>query len=153
MGMSWLGRIGKVMAKVSVFDSSAFIALIPPERYSSWVDQMIVGSKTLVSLDLAVYEVSNALWKKYSKLGVLREGDVYMALEKFFEFIKTIFEIYRYSDVIEDAVRISLEHDITVYDAAYVALADRLGGTYITLDIRLKEKLDGTRYYDIILTP
>lgn len=45
-----------------------------------------------------------------------------------------------------DALRIAEEASITVYDALYVALADRTGAPLVTADRRLFDALSGTRH-------
>jgi predicted nucleic acid-binding protein len=39
-------------------------------------------------------------------------------------------------DVLDEAFKISLGHNITVYDALYIALALKLGKPFATLDLR-----------------
>ena len=48
--------------------------------------------------------------------------------------------------VLQSALRLSCEHDVSVYDACYVALADALGIPVITADDRLVRRLEGTRH-------
>jgi predicted nucleic acid-binding protein len=50
------------------------------------------------------------------------------------------------SGLAADALAIALAHGITAYDACYVALAQRLGVTFITADEKLVQKLSGAPY-------
>ena len=54
-------------------------------------------------------------------------------------------------DLVEDALPIALDHDISAYDACYVALADRLGVELVTADRRLERKLAGTPFAPVWL--
>lgn len=50
------------------------------------------------------------------------------------------------AELITDALRIGLEHNLSAYDASYVALAERLRMPLITADERLAQALQGTQH-------
>jgi predicted nucleic acid-binding protein len=45
------------------------------------------------------------------------------------------------ADLLRDAVRLSYQHDVAVYDALFLALADAVGADYVTADERFTRKL------------
>lgn len=139
--------------EVGVFDSSVLVALITPEEYSDWVDKIFMETRRWVSLDLLNYEVANAIWKKYRKVNVLGRGEAYEAIKRFREIVENLFDIYPYTDILDDAFETAAKYDITVYDAAYIVLAKKLDAKYITLDTMLKNRFRETEYADIFITP
>lgn len=58
-------------------------------------------------------------------------------LEKLMKMIK----IHSYDEFICEALEIAKREKVTVYDASYLALALRLRGNLVTLDVKLWEKV------------
>ena len=56
------------MQDSAVVDSSIVVALLVPEKYSIWAEDVIRRIERVYVLDLTPYEVYNALWKKYRVL-------------------------------------------------------------------------------------
>ena len=139
--------------KKSVFDASVIIALLTPEKYSKWSEKIFEEVDDPISLDLVYYEIANAIWKKYAKLKCLKEQDAHEALNKAIEILDKIFKIYSYNVLIKDAYITAEKLGITVYDASYITLAEKLGTKLITLDEKLYNKLRNTDYEKIIITP
>jgi len=85
--------------------------------------------RPLAALDLTLYEVANALGPKK---GRPEEGRALAKLivKRCREGILTVD-----SDLIESALEIAAEHELTAYDAAYVAAARRQGWTLVSSDI------------------
>lgn len=93
--------------------------------------ELLESSDPLLTLDLALYEVSNVAvhaWRDHSAADRLRsrisaiadEGGVVRAQPS----------------LLEIAERIAIQHDIAVYDASYVAAADASSARLVSCDIR-----------------
>jgi predicted nucleic acid-binding protein len=97
--------------------------------------------------DLFYVECANIFWKQVRK-GTLTaaEAALYDANLHGMPLLRT--PTY---DLTSTALPIATAHDITVYDACYVALADRLAVPLITADQKLEAKLAGTPYSPIWL--
>jgi len=80
----------------------------------------------LTILDLTIYETCNAFWKECIKLKKIDRETALQACDlsvKFTKFIK-IFNISQLN--LSVALNIALRHNITLYDASYIALAKEL---------------------------
>lgn len=101
-------------------------------------------------LDLNYYEVANAIWHKVSDRFSVKD-----AMKAFTEAaeLMNLYAIHSFSEVITDATVLALELKITVYDTAFLALADKLGMRLLTLDVKLAKKLESTRYSRVIEFP
>lgn len=102
------------------------------------------GIEKLAVPDLILYELANAL--RYSRK--LNARDVESALENFTSLGIEI--ITPNEALLKEAVRLAINHDITVYDAAYVALAKSLGVELITADKKLQHKLSSSGYVKLL---
>ena len=90
--------------------------------------------------DLLFLETASILWKKTRR----RELTHQEALEISDLITEGPFEIYSSRSLAGEAVRIALEHEITPYDASYVALAMKLKTDCATANRKLFEKLRTT---------
>jgi predicted nucleic acid-binding protein len=97
-------------------------------------DEFVKGQIAITVPSLLFYETLNAL--RYSRLFDQKELAVAAdSLSKYgFEVWEPRGEVYR------ETGRISLSHDITVYDAAYVALSEHLQAAFYTVDKKLLER-------------
>lgn len=116
-----------------VIDASALAKYILREQ--GWRDvesRMVEG---VHSLDLVVKEVANTIWRHSIKLKRI-EGDV--AKEVFNVLMMLIKEKVILLDsqdkYIEQAFDLSLSHDITIYDALYIAQAKHIEAKLLTSD-------------------
>ncbi len=78
------------------------------------------------SLNLALAEVSNAIWKHivlYGRISREQANKMFKALEKLSNVIT--FELLE--KYLENAVKIAMDNNITVYDALYIAQAKKIG--------------------------
>ena len=98
------------------------------------------GIEKLAVPDLILYELANAL--RYSRK--LNAKDVESALENFTSLGMEI--ITPNEALLKEAVRLAINHDVTVYDAVYVALAKSLGCELITADKKLQHKLTSLHF-------
>jgi predicted nucleic acid-binding protein len=114
---------------VRVIDSSALVKYFAREEGWESVRELILEG--VITLDLAIKEVANALWRK------VKRGD--MSANVALEIIRDLSEskavrVMGQDEYIEDAFRIALEYGITVYDSLFIVLAERLGVELVTCD-------------------
>lgn len=50
------------------------------------------------------------------------------------------------ANLIEDAASIAIEHNISAYDACYIALSQQVDATLLTMDLRLVRNFASTSY-------
>jgi predicted nucleic acid-binding protein len=118
-----------------VVDSSVAVKWFLPGQEPDTADALALleqhasGDVLLAAPDLLLLEVSNALKKR----GVpeRRQRDVVTALSK------SNMEFERLTTLHADAVSLSVEHGLTVYDATFAALAKQLGAQLVTADKKL----------------
>jgi len=136
----------------AVLDESVIIALVVPEDYSEWAEKKVSEYEELHVLELTLYEVYNALWKKYALLREINKENLKNAV-KAVDSLLSICNIHRFEIVKDRALKIAISYRITIYDAAYLALTEFLDGVLVTTDIRLKTKLVNTQLNKIIVAP
>ena len=121
-----------------VIDASAlasFILLEPGwERIAPYV-------KHYASVDHVVKEVTNTIWKAYvtgriSKKNAEEKHKVLMKL------IGVNIKLYGEEQIIFDALRLSMELKLPIYDTLYIALAKKLKLPLLTLDLKQKRKAE-----------
>jgi len=134
----------------AVVDSSVIAALIIPEEYSEWASKKMTEQDYFHILDLNYYEVANAIRHKTSDKFAAK--DAADALTKAAE-LMNLYTVHNFSEIIIDAITIALELNITVYDAAFLSLADKLDTRLLTLDMKLAKKLECTKYDGLIECP
>ncbi len=139
--------------KKAVIDSSVLVAVLTPEEYSEWAEEILDKVDEWISPELVYYEVANAIWKKYKKLKVIGRKEAYEAIDKALDTLKHIIKTYSYSELLKESFKTADELNITVYDAVYIALAKKLNAKFITLDEELYRRLEDTEYSKIIITP
>ena len=96
--------------------------------------------------DLVLVEAANVFWKAWRR-GTLPGDAVSAALDelpKLFNYLRPV------ANLISAASRIAVEIGHPVYDCLYVAAALEDGGSLVTADRRLIERLAGTVYEDLV---
>jgi predicted nucleic acid-binding protein len=88
---------------------------------------------------LLCVECANILWKYVRRFGYDRKE----AGRSLGRLMALSIDGIDVRDVVDDAQKIALAWDISVYDACYVATAERLGLPLITADERLVKQLSG----------
>lgn len=113
-----------------LLDASVWVAASVPTNSSSAVAGAVARSdRSIAVLDLTLYEVANALGKQY--------GQPEQAKRLVQVILRTCGDVSRVDETLAgDLVDIAEEHDLTAYDAAYVAAARRHGWQLVSLDIR-----------------
>jgi len=138
------------MATEAIVDSSVAVALVTLEGESVWASRSMQEHRYFHALDLSFYEVANALRNKVSDN--LSARDAEMAFKQA-ESMMNLFSIHNFSEVVIEALAKAIELKISVYDAAFLSLADKLDAHLLTLDRRLANKLEHTKYYSLIECP
>jgi predicted nucleic acid-binding protein len=138
------------MPTEAAVDSSVLIALVTPEKSSDWVSERMKKYGYLHVLDLSYYEVANAIRHKVSsKFSQVDAFEAFKQAEK----IMNLFAVHSFSEVIQGALDKAFTLDITVYDAAFLELAERLNIPMLTLDMQLAKALEITKYNRLIVCP
>jgi predicted nucleic acid-binding protein len=83
--------------------------------------------------DLFYIECANILWKYVRRLGYPRD----QTRQDLDDLSRLSLESIPTEELMSGALELALVHDITAYDASYVALAQRLGVPLITADDKL----------------
>jgi len=120
------------------------------EEQSDWASCRISEYDYFHILDLNYYEVANALKHKTSDKFTPR--DAAEAFSKAFQ-LMNLYAIHNFSEIINDALVLAFELNITVYDAAFMSLAQKLETQCLTLDVKLARKLEGTKLHDLLKYP
>ena len=98
-------------------------------------DSFVTGKLTISVPSLLFYEVLNAL--RYS--GVYNAAQLALAARSL---SKYGFEVWEpKGKLYEQTGKLSLEHEISIYDASYIALATSLEATVYTADTDLTQKI------------
>lgn len=120
-----------------VIDSSVAIKWFVPEPFSAAARRVLdgyqAGSLTFHAPDLINAEVGNIIWKKHLFQG-LAAADADAVIR---EFRKLAFVLTPTAVLLEDAYRLAVTHQRTVYDCLYLALSIREGCQFITADEKL----------------
>jgi predicted nucleic acid-binding protein len=133
-----------------VVDSSVVAALVTPEEHSDWASKRLLEYDDFHALDLNYYEVANAI--KYKQSDRFSAKDAVKAFTQAAEMMD-LYAIHNFSEVINDAMVLAIELNITVYDAAFLSLAEKIDAQLLTLDQKLVKKLEGTKYYNFMEYP
>jgi predicted nucleic acid-binding protein len=90
--------------------------------------------------DLFFIECANILWKYTRRYGYPPEA----AQQDVVDLARLPLQSASTADLVEEALALAVAHEITAYDAAYVALARRLSLPLVTADEPLVHRLAGT---------
>lgn len=123
-----------------VLDASVIAALYVDEPLSEVAERALAAIEAeraeTHAPELLLYEVASALWKRTRRGELSTE----LALERLQDLAAVEIELHPAYELAPQALSLALAHDVTVYDAAYLALAVRLGATVVTADTRLRER-------------
>lgn len=122
---------------VFVVDASVATALYVRDPLSrqakSVVSQVERSGDQLSAPDLLVYEVANAIWKR-ARRDAIRPEEAVAAID---ELLRLDVQLHPGSLLARAALALAMAHDLTAYDASYLALCASLGGTLLTGDTGL----------------
>jgi predicted nucleic acid-binding protein len=131
-----------------ILDASVVVKWFSEEEYTEKAleirERIRMGEERVIVPDLLLYELANAL--KYNP--TFDTKDIHDALTSIFDMEMDI--VTPLPEIINSAVTLAFEHNITVYDAFYVALAKDLELTFITADGRLCERVRGLNFVKFI---
>lgn len=110
------------------------------EAALTWRERFLQGSAVLVVPDLMAYEIANVLAYKHD-----------LTTEQVQEAARSLFEMELdwagpSAALSGRAIELSRAHGITVYDGAFVALAEALAARLITADRRLVDRTNSLAF-------
>ncbi|AKA74522.2 PIN domain-containing protein [Saccharolobus solfataricus] len=124
-------------------DASVLAKFVTKEKGWEKIREILKDAETL---DFALVEVSNVVWKKAVLTGELTGKDVIKAITIVKEYLPQLLTVNKSIDLIERAIEISVNEKITVYDSLYIALAECKGSKLVTGD---KKQYDVAKKYVI----
>ncbi len=86
--------------------------------------------------DFVLLEVANVLWKRVRR----EQIDAEQALTMIASSPVRSLVLHRTDELVPQALALALAHGFTAYDAIYVALATRVGGTVVTNDGGMRQR-------------
>lgn len=123
-----------------VIDSSVYASVVVKDEFYDDCKKYMTLKKA--TLDLAFAEAGNVVWK-HVKIGRIVAEDAVDRAGVLRRLINTS-KIFRAEEILEDAVKLAVNYDITVYDALFVALAMKLNERLVTTDRKLYDKVKET---------
>lgn len=106
----------------------------------------------IATLDLALVEVANTLWKHVHLLRRMPESAYAVLRGAVKPLVRSAARVLRADELLEDALDNAVKLGIAVYDSLYVTLALREGCELATFDDRLRKQLLA-RGLDIAVAP
>jgi len=123
-----------------VVDASVAAKWFLPEDAVEQAQRLLDGRHMLLAPDLLWTELANVAWK-YARKGVLTRIE---AERLVIQALMFPVETHPCQPLLLDAMRLAIEHDRTVYDCLYIALAVRESATFVTEDAKLVRALAGS---------
>ena len=102
------------------------------EKVYNVMRDTLEGGYRLLTVDLAFFEVANALWRACTLRGLIDEEAVYLSLDSLYGL--PLEPLRQERDLMRRAAEISLESGLSVYDSIYVSVAERERAFIFTLD-------------------
>lgn len=121
-----------------VLDASVLAALYleDPVADPSAAAVARIDGEELHAPDFVLLEVANVLWKRVRR-GQIQAEDALAALGST---PVAMLQLHRTEELVPQALALALAHGFTAYDALYVALATRVGGTVVTNDGGMRQR-------------
>lgn len=114
-----------------VCDASALVALLLDSGPNGrWVTETIAGSD-LAAPNLVEFETANII-RRHERAGIVSADQ---AAQAHVDLLDLAIELWPYELLAARAWE--LRHNLSSYDASYVALAESIGATLVTLDERI----------------
>ncbi|RLE93185.1 MAG: hypothetical protein DRN04_07920 [Thermoprotei archaeon] len=130
-----------------IIDASIYASVAVKDEFYEKSRSFLTQSRSFrcITLDIALIEAYNALWKHVyllKRIPIKNYRNIAVNLRKIFE--KSVRKIFNAIDIADDALNIAINYGITVYDSAHLALAEKTGYKLITYDKELKRRLEKT---------
>ncbi len=99
-------------------------------------NQELLEEDVILTVDLAVYEVANSIWKHQYLLKDLKDGLRYLSV--FYELFETnkIRAIHPNQELIGRSYAVAARNKLSVYDSVFIALALEIGSGLKTFDVQ-----------------
>lgn len=121
---------------MKVVDASIISAFILKEP--DWEELANIVSKA-TTIDHAMKETLNAIWKAYEK-GYISREDAETKGKALIRLFDSNLEVIDEAQVIQEAFKIALSKNTTIYDSLYIALAKLTSTKLYTLDKKQAQK-------------
>ena len=131
------------MSKLVVDSSVAlkwFVDEVDDQKARRLLADSVIGSLSLLAPALIYTEVANILWKKHRQ-GVLTANQ---ARQKMAELQSVHLAISTDAALLDDALRLAMQHHRSVYDSLYLALSLREDCPFVTADEKLVNAIRNT---------
>jgi predicted nucleic acid-binding protein len=127
-----------------VIDASVVVKVLVPEDDSDLARALVGGtsdngSDVRAVPSLLYLECANALWKLVRR-GLLPADDARLGVR---DVLALALQLWPAEHLAQAALELALDHDITTYDAAYLALAELLAIPLVSADERFIRKAGG----------
>jgi predicted nucleic acid-binding protein len=123
-----------------VLDASFLVKLVLEEDGSEKARSLIRAwareGRTLLTVDSALSEALNAIWKHAVKVGDLNREEA-MNSSRDLLMIWSKMRTYPSENIVVEALKLALEEGVTVYDALYIQLAESVNAALATFDKEL----------------
>ena len=125
---------------IGVFDSSAVVRLFIPDGpipagMEQFLKRVEVGDNIALAPELMIAEIANVLHKKSLRDEISDdEGDQILILIQ-----RLPIRLFSHKELVEGAVQLARDHDLTVYDALFLELAHQQNGRLFTGDLKLEK--------------
>ena len=119
---------------IIVLDASCAAEIVGQTNSGIDVINMLMGAKKVIAPELYIDEITNYIWKHYRKQN--ENNDIYVRYVE--DCIDYIHEYTSSKDLWKDALVLAREHDHSVYDMLYAALAKRHDAVLLTMDKGLR---------------
>jgi len=122
-----------------IFDASFFLSFLLPDEKANQkiVQKFIKGELLLLEPFIFNLEVVNALRYAFASKRIGKSKLV--GLIKSFQKLDNIDYVYDFN--LQDLTKISLNHNVSIYDACYLYIAQKTGAKLYTLDKKLAQLL------------
>ena len=123
---------------IGVVEASALVRLfVPdgplPDGFEEFLRGVERGMNKAIAPELLVAEMANVIVKK-RKRGELRDDESVVLLS---DLLSVPVRLLPHSPILSKAFELAWEHNLTVYDTLYLALAEERGAVLFTADDRL----------------
>lgn len=107
------------------------------------VKSFVRKGSALYTVDLALTEAMNVIWKHAKLLKELDDKKVASALEDLVRLFDGL-NVISTRDLTAESMQIALTRNLTIYDTLYLAAAQKMNGTLFTTDQKLCSKAGET---------